>query len=561
MFGKKPNSNLPNPTREPSQPEAAGLHDTPAPPIPPSDAASRADRIRETPLLTLGSGDKWCVRDAIEGTQIFGATGSGKTSGSGATLARAFLTPREHFAGFGGLVLTAKPDEIDNWREYLGAAGRPASDLVEVRPEPGGCFNFLEYELHRSNKAGGELTMNLVSLFLSALSPGESAVSGIDPYWNEALRELLTHAIDLAILSTYDPRSKRSFLTLELLFDIVRSAPQSPADTQARVWLQRTCARAIREAEQRQHVYPRERQRDLKQTVQYWMYDFPRVSDRTRSIVVSSFTAKAAGLLRSPLRELFSEGGQRADFEPERSLEGKVIIVNLPVKVYGEVGRFAQVLYKTVWQRAIERRSDMQQLFPNGEANPSYDPDWRPVFLWADESQYFITKEDMLYQQTARSRYAATVYLTQNLPNYYAVLDGSKGTAATDSLLGNLQTKIFHANGDPATNEWAERVFGKQWKDIDSETVNRGGGYRPGQGHGDSSLSSSTVPQLVPVLEASRFTTLLKGGVAEKPEESLQVQAYIFQAGRRWAGRRLAGAAPNACFHTFIQERSDGPRP
>ena len=53
-------------------------------------------------LVALGA-DTWRIKDACEGTVIFGGTGSGKTSGSGRALARSFLA-----AGFGGLVLCAK---------------------------------------------------------------------------------------------------------------------------------------------------------------------------------------------------------------------------------------------------------------------------------------------------------------------------------------------------------------------------------------------------------------------------------------------------------------------
>ena len=69
-------------------------------------------------------GDVWRIRDACEGTMIFGGTGSGKTSGSGRTLANSFLA-----AGFGGLVLCAKPDEPALWRGYAAETGR-GSDLV-----------------------------------------------------------------------------------------------------------------------------------------------------------------------------------------------------------------------------------------------------------------------------------------------------------------------------------------------------------------------------------------------------------------------------------------------
>ena len=70
-------------------------------------------------LLTLPGGDHWCIRDACEGTQVFGMTGSGKTSGSGKAISHAFLS-----AGFGGIVLTAKTDERALWEQWA-RGGRP----------------------------------------------------------------------------------------------------------------------------------------------------------------------------------------------------------------------------------------------------------------------------------------------------------------------------------------------------------------------------------------------------------------------------------------------------
>ena len=63
--------------------------------------------------------DDFTIRQACEGISIMGGIGSGKTSGSGAQFARAYLR-----AGFGGLVLCAKNDEAELWREYAKATGR-----------------------------------------------------------------------------------------------------------------------------------------------------------------------------------------------------------------------------------------------------------------------------------------------------------------------------------------------------------------------------------------------------------------------------------------------------
>jgi hypothetical protein len=192
----------------------------------------------------------------------------------------------------------------------------------------------------------------------------------------------------------------------------------------------------------------------------------------------------------------------------EETRAGKLVILNLPVKRYAEVGRFAQVLIKTVWQRAIER-------------SPQKD---KPVFLWADEAQFFATKEDMLFQTTARSSGCATVYLTQNINNYYAMMPGRDPRSLTDSLLGNLTTKIFHANGDPTTNQWAQRLFGSEGGQLTSQSV---------QGSQLSYSTSETQP--FSVVQVRDFATLRRGGAMNKGV----VDGIIFRSGFKHADRKV----------------------
>src|SRR5687767_4369623 len=70
-------------------------------------------------LVNLSPVDCWRLQDAAEGAIIFGATGSGKTTGSGEAIAKSFLR-----AGCGGLVLTAKVDEAKLWERYCRETGR-----------------------------------------------------------------------------------------------------------------------------------------------------------------------------------------------------------------------------------------------------------------------------------------------------------------------------------------------------------------------------------------------------------------------------------------------------
>lgn len=530
-----------------------------------SPAAAGGNTLASTPEACLQQtllrfqDDPWKVADAVEGTQVFGGTGSGKTTGSGRAIARRFIQ-----AGFGGLVLTAKPDDLLQWVRYLRAAGLSDRQIRErlVVVEPPGTphpaavrpratedgeptsreterplelpvcqgFNFLQYE----HEAGNGLTHDIVSLFLNTMSAGGGVVSRADPYWDEALRELLTHAVDLALCGT-DPGTGRPALQLDDLVALIRTAPQSRSEAASPTWRNATTSRcwqlislATRAAKDGR--LPSGRLHDLAQTVDYWLNDFPSLSDRTRSVVVSSFTAKAAGLLRYPLRELLCGTTSTAvSALPEVTHRGKIVILNLPVKLYGEVGRFAQTIWKTVWQRATERR--VGQLAAEWPAQ-------RPVFLWADEAQYFLTREDALFQQTARSALAATVFLSQNISNYYSALGGDSGKAATDSLLGNLQTKIFHANGDPATNEWAERLFAKHWVELESQGASTGLALAGAAGAStQAGQSSQRSWQHVPVVEARAFLTMATGG----PRYERAVEAVIAKAGRRWYLRDAEG--------------------
>jgi hypothetical protein len=125
--------------------------------------------------------------------------------------------------------------------------------------------------------------------------------------------------------------------------------------------------------------------------------------------------------------------------------------------------------------------------------------------------------------------------LTQNISNFYAALGGTeKGKAETDSLFANLNTKIFCANGDPVTNEWAASIIGRSrqffcnssnsYDEPDNWLANMAG-YR-GAAHTSTGVTETMEFEVQP----RAFTTLRKGG----PANGWQVDAIVFQGGRRF---------------------------
>jgi hypothetical protein len=454
----------------------------------------------ERVLYKFNGKEDFTIRNACEGVQIFGGIGSGKTSGSGSALAKSYLR-----AGFGGLVLCAKKDELDTWVKYAKETGRE-DQLIVFDGSGDWRFPFLQYEVGRKGEGAG-YTGNLVRLFTTvheAMERGKGGGGG-DPYWSRAMEQLMRNAIDLCMLS-------RGKISVPLMADVIASAPRNPAERDDDNWRAKsTCWQLLVEANKRER--DKWEQYDFDATVVFWMEEFCNLAPKTRSGIISMFTSMADNFLRRPFRQLFSEPSpNRKNAFPELTHKGFIIVMNLPVKEFGEAGRSAQVVYKYMWQQAAERRDTT--------GSP------RPIFLWVDEAQNFATEYDMQFQATARSSRACTVYLTQNLPNYYAEMGGSHSKYRVDSLVGNLQTKIWHANSDPETNNHAAETIGKSWQIRKGESQS----YGSGAGNISESVQESYDYDVIP----QTFTRLRKGG----EPNNFEVQAVVFQNGRIWSDQK-----------------------
>lgn len=449
----------------------------------------RAPFDLDTEILRLSKSDPWTIRDAVAAVFIFGMIGSGKTSGSGATIARAYLQ-----AGFGGLVLCAKPEERGLWERYANATGR-SRDLIIVGKDAQWRMNFLDYELRRKGDGAG-LTENLVNLLTSIveIAEGKADPASADRFWDRAMKELLRNAIDLLSIA-------KGTLTLEDITRLITDAPQNAEQVQDTTWQQDSwCWQLLMLGHDRQDKNAREKH-DLDTAARYWLATYPKLSDRTRTNIVATFTSVADILQHGLPWELFST---TTSIVPEVTYKnGAILVLDYPVQEFGEQGRLIQGIFKLMFQRAILRR------------NAGADP--RPVFLWADEAQNFVSSFDYQYQAVARSARAATVYLTQSVSNLYSVL---KSHDETYALLGNFTTQVFHANNDYQTNQYAANV-------IAMERATSFGFSTNDNERGSSRGSSGSETVRYKVMPGA-FTTLRKGGEAGKG----QVEAIVFQGGR-----------------------------
>ena len=468
-----------------------------------------------------GSSSAWTIRDAVEGVQIFGGIGSGKTSGSGRMIALKFLAN-----SFGGLVLTVKPDDKAMWQEYCRLAGRE-HDLVVIEPKGKQRFNFLDYE----SRHGGQdhsITENLVQVLKTVIQASEEKDTGKndDPFWQTALDMLMFNVIDLCLLAY-------GRVSVQDMYDIVATAPKkseagapnaddkkNTAFTKAfkaaqdkiaplyDAWEAKFTTEQLNMMDQdgvfNEMLFEEvPKARVMSFIDQFFVETYRNLSEKTRSIIEFSFSGFLFRLLKDPVYSLFC--AKASTISPDDCLNGKIILINLPVKLYHKIGRDCQIMFKYVWQRAMERR--------NVRGNE------RPVFLWADEAQNFLHEHDPDYQATARSSRIATVYISQNLPNYHANMGGGKSEYKVKSFLGTLGTKIFHANADLETNTYASNLIGEAYTEDQSRSVTTASQ--------NFSASKNTSYKLEKMVRAEEFVGMRTGG----PKNKSRVEAYMHKQG------------------------------
>jgi len=498
-------------------------------------------KVKNFPLLHFSNNkdDDWTLLDAVRGVQIFGGIGSGKSSGSGKSIALSYLKQ-----GFGGIVLTGKVDETEAWLNYAKLTGRIKDILIfgENNSKYTGTFpelknlnsqeytfNPLEYEMSRIGEGAGK-TENIVTLFSSIIKMGNRINGGgdgasKDPFWDMAMQRCIKSAIDLLKLAKqgYIKNNPHKVITpfslsVANIAKVIRESPIGKGHENRFNSLMRKLEVNELKKEKRNSFtincltwasssLTKGKSKDIrayKVAKSYFLSDLAMLSDKTRSSITEYFYAFANPFRSGLLADYFAQQTS-PQLIPESTFNGRIIILDFPIKKYLQLGVYAQAIYKKMWQQAVERR-------------PPYE---KPVFMWVDEAQYFISEDDMLFQTTARSSSACTVMISQNISNYYATIGGDHPKEKVDSLLGNLATKIFHTNNDYVTNEWAANTIGKTFQKQKSMNLGE--------------LKSISISQSLEYqIEPQQFSLLRNGGV----QNDYRVEGIVTVAGKKWSTGR-----------------------
>jgi hypothetical protein len=379
--------------------------------------------------------------------------------------------------------------------------------------------------MERAEEGGGE-SENLVAMCMTIMKMNGRATqnqgSSRDPFFDLAQERLLKAAIDLIKLSGIK-------LTMANIIKVVSDAPIEPENSANKyTYIEKFTILIESDDHEHQNLLTEWCEKNFTvnclsyayfnaktnienrifETVKsYFLSEFSRLGNRTRSSITETLYAFINPFRSGLLAECFTEGTS-PEVLPEQTFKGKIILLDCPVKQHLNVGIIAQALYKYIWQQAVERR-DLK-------AYPA------PVFLWVDEAQLFCNQQDMMFQETARSSKACTVLITQNLSNFYAAIGGSNPRDYVHSLLGNLNTKIFHANSDPITNDYAASIIGQTFQSKDS--------FNYSSGNSGGSFADQKHFQVEPL----EFTTLKRGG----PNNGFKVEGIVTCAGKTFSNNK-----------------------
>jgi hypothetical protein len=470
----------------------------------PQAATSKGDLLSHN-LLNWAPRDPFPMRDLLRSVAIFGASGSGKTSGSGYQLAKALVAKtgkRRQLRGqsyggtIGGLILASKPEDRQFWQKNFHEAGRDI-DLIIFSPQTEWRFNFIDF-IHKNGGDTRDIT-EAIMVMGETMEQGENP--NRDPFWKEQNRRMIHNAVQILILA-------KGRVTAPDIQQFITTAALTPATLGTPEFLHTFHSQCMEQAFSNLHTAIEKH--DYQLAADYWIKEYPVMADKTRSSVQMG----ALGILHvfntGIVRELVST---TTNVSPIVMDSGMWILVDMPISSYGAAGAFILSGWKYLTQRHILHR----YINDNTAATA----------IWSDEYQKVANSFDPQFLAECRSHRGCMVCLTQSIHSLYTRIQQA-GEHGADALLTNFYHKIFHAVGDDKTAAYASSLIGKRLKmRVDASIGPQEGGAWEAL-YGEPKVSASTSQSIENILENREFMQGLRTG---GPANGMVVDGIVVRSG------------------------------
>lgn len=443
-------------------------------------------------------------RGLFTGIAIFGAIGTGKTSGCIYPYADQLLAyrSRDPQQRLGGLVLEVKGDFCRKLRRILESHER-AEDYVEVNLNADYRYNPLYNDLDAY-----ALAYNIASLLNNLFGKGK------EPFWQQAYTNLVKFIIQLhkvaydyvTLFDVYEcainpellekriheaeelVRDRHYFVVSDPLFrahaELERFHFVADEPAECHKALQSAALEDTLKAENIDYQSQIETapglvdplKAEILEGVKRWFYhDWRRIEHKLRTSIVEGISVFLSLFDDNPMvKRTFCPSKECYDSKlnlnerygrplppfAELIEQGKVCALNFPVALNPGLAKAIGVMMKLDFQRALLNR------IPKIEANS--DRHFRQAFFICDEYQHFATagenepNGDEKFFALSRQSKCIPIVATQSISSLRSTLPGETWR----TLLQTFRTKIFLALSDEFSAKIASELCGKedQWK-------------------------------------------------------------------------------------------------
>lgn len=376
-------------------------------------------------------------RDLLGHTVILGSTGSGKTTRLIEPMIHQLIQQRTYTGHYAPLlILDGKNDAAmeGRIRHSLACMGRDAGMRV-ISPERGNCsLDMFDMD--------GNATDELSEIITSAVPKDHS-----NAYWEEFMKSFCSYLIDTIELLTPEAGFEEKVA-------LVRSIIMETREVHGYIDELNDLRKESDSTEQHRRI------KECTEALKMWSALDPRTKSNHRSTALCMVKPLRSRLLRtlSLIR--------RYRFSWKEFFKDKqVVIVRINAFEDMEAAKFLFSVIKSGYYSALMSHP---QKPPSKTALSAIIMDEWGLSVTGGQSRY----SDRVAMQSIRSRGGAVIAATQGV----RALEQVVGERETDAILANANNVLLMRSRDASTEQFAQRLFGVEYKDLTErrETTWRG---------------------------------------------------------------------------------------
>ncbi|MBR5227102.1 MAG: type IV secretion system DNA-binding domain-containing protein [Clostridia bacterium] len=361
--------------------------------------------------MRLGEIVTTSLNSLFQNILVTGSIGSGKTSGAISNITEQLIK-----GGFGGLILDAKGNFVDNVKLMCKKCGR--TEELQIVSTTSNCY----FELLDKNISAQEMS-NRLRRVIELLSPNNNS----DTYWLDKVENVL---LNLIILMDYYTNRNRNLGELHKLVT-------SKNHLKEKIDL---CASKLLDNPPQDKICF-----ELNNAILFLNEEYLNLDSRVFSIITSEITRLTIPLVTDyDVYNRFLVYDSKKDCIDFYSNPNKIIILSINIGENKSLCKILATFLKLSYQKYILSTLKNPKKFPN--------------FLIADEFQEFVNVDDSHFLSLSREAKCINVMSTQS---YTSLKNALRDENATAVIIQNFVNKIWFRNDDNYTISEAIKQLGK----------------------------------------------------------------------------------------------------